>query len=329
MKHTANRYFPRWIAFTVTCILFLFIVFGAWFFQVQEKQQRESAEANLLAIADLKAGQIVNWRNERLSDAKVLMGRIDLIDSIERYFSYPTEQEKAIILRRLQSVKESYGYEDILVVKIEKQIVLSLGSEVGLCSAYAQVLDEAVKKRSPMWTPLHAIHDGSFPHLSVIVPLLEKKSSRNPIGALVLVCDAAQFLYPLIQSWPTPSTTAETLLVRQDGNDVLFLNDLRHQKDSALKLRIDLSREDLPAAKAVKGITGIVEGKDYRGVEVIAAILSVPDSPWFMVSKMDASEAFAEWHFRSIMILVFILGMAVLIIAAGLFDLAAKSQNLL
>ncbi len=110
---------------------------------------------------------------------------------------------------------------------------------------------------------------------------------------------------------------------------MLFLNDLRHQKDSALKLRIDLSREDLPAAKAVKGITGIVEGKDYRGVEVIAAILSVPDSPWFMVSKMDASEAFAEWHFRSIMILVFILGMAVLIIAAGLFDLAAKSQNLL
>lgn len=99
---------------------------------------------------------------------------------------------------------------------------------------------------------------------------------------------------------------------------MLFLNDLRHQKDSALKLRIDLSREDLPAAKAVKGITGIVEGKDYRGVEVIAAILSVPDSPWFMVSKMDASEAFAEWHFRSIMILVFILGMAVLIIAAGL-----------
>ncbi|MCF8075139.1 MAG: PAS domain S-box protein [Desulfotignum sp.] len=246
------------------------------------------------------------------------MGRIGLVDSIKRYFSYPTEQERAQIFRRLRSVKKWYNFEDILVVNLEKQVVLSLGSDVGLCPEHAQVLDDALKQRRPLWTPLHSTHDYLFPHASVIVPLLDDKGSRNPIGALVLVSDAAQFLYPLIQSWPIPSDTAETLLVRQDGTDVLFLNDLRHQKDTALKLRIPLSRKDLPAAKVVKGTTGIVKGKDYRGVEVIAAILPVPDSPWFMVSKVDASEAFAEWHFRSIIILVFILGMMVLIVATGL-----------
>ena len=31
-----------------------------------------------------------------------------------------------------------------------------------------------------------------------------------------------RFLFPLLQAWPTPSTTAETLLVRRDGERVLF-----------------------------------------------------------------------------------------------------------
>ncbi|MBI4775463.1 MAG: PAS domain S-box protein, partial [Deltaproteobacteria bacterium] len=173
--------------------------------------------------------------------------------------------------------------------------------------------------------PFHVDPEYPSPHLSVVVPLFSGKDRRTAVGALVLVCEAAQFLYPLIQSWPTPSDTAETLLVQKDGDDVLFLNELRHQKDTALKLRIPVSRADLPAAMAAGGREGIVEGKDYRGVEVVAAILRVPDSPWFMVAKVDSTEAFAEWRFRSIMILVFMLSVIGLVVA---FGLVIRQRNL-
>lgn len=141
----------------------------------------------------------------------------------------------------------------------------------------------------------------------------------------MLVCNAAQFLYPLIQSWPTASETAETLLIRKEEEDVLFLNELHHRKGTALRLRIPLSRSDLPAAKAINGAQGIVEGKDYRGIDVIAAILPVPDSPWFMVSKIDVAEAFAEWRFRALVIAAFILGGLVLAVAAAL---VVRQRNL-
>ncbi|MFN8644288.1 MAG: response regulator [Candidatus Binatia bacterium] len=36
-----------------------------------------------------------------------------------------------------------------------------------------------------------------------------------------------------------------------------------------------------------------MEGVDYRGVPVIADVRAVPDSPWYLVTKLDASEAFA------------------------------------
>ena len=71
----------------------------------------------------------------------------------------------------------------------------------------------------------------------------------------------------------------------------MFLSELRHQKNTALTLRSPISQKDLPAVMAVEGKTGIVEGIDYRGVPVIAALRKIPNSPWFLVSKIDMDEA--------------------------------------
>ena len=126
----------------------------------------------------------------------------------------------------------------------------------------------------------------------------------EPVGVIVLRSNAQQFLYPLVQSWPTPSRSAETLLVRRDGDSGPFLNDLRYKKDAALRLRIPLSHKQVPAVLAVMGTKGVFRGKDYRGVDVLSALQGVPDSPWFIVAKVDAEEALATWRFDSVLILV-------------------------
>ena len=166
---------------------------------------------------------------------------------------------------------------------------------------------------------LHQDSHGSALHISVVAPIFAGggKTAR-PVGALILLSHADKYLYPLIQSWPAPSKTAETLLVRRDGDHVLFLNELRHRQDTALKLRIPLSQTHVPAVMAVLGQVGLVEGKDYRDVDVISAVLPIPGSPWFMVAKMDTAEAFADWQFRSLMILALLFGIAVLLGLAGL-----------
>ena len=148
--------------------------------------------------------------------------------------------------------------------------------------------------------------------------------AAQPLGAVVLTSDADQFLYPLIRSWPTPSETAETLLVRRDGDDALFLNDLRNQAGAALKLRIPLSRTDVPAVMAVLGQTGVFDGKDYRGVEVASAILPIPNSQWFIVAKVDSVEIFADWRYRERLMLAFF---AALVSGVGAIGLVAWQRN--
>ncbi len=78
----------------------------------------------------------------------------------------------------------------------------------------------------------------------------------------------------------------------------MFLNELKFIKNTALNLRVPLTNDIMPSVMAVKGHKGIVEGIDYRGVSVIAAVLPVPDSPWFMVARMDINEVYAPLRSR-------------------------------
>ena len=70
---------------------------------------------------------------------------------------------------------------------------------------------------------------------------------------------------------------------------MLFLNDLRFRKHSALTFSAPASDTTLPAAMAVRGRRGVVQGADYRGVPVLAAVQAVPATSWFIVSKEDAA----------------------------------------
>ena len=124
-------------------------------------------------------------------------------------------------------------------------------------------------------------------YLKVLVPIRDIDSPKTLLGILALRIDPEGYLYPLIQQWPIPSRTSETLIIRKEGSDALFLNELKFHTNSALNLRIPLTHTNTPAVEAALGKEGIIEGVDYRGVPVIADIRSVPNSPWFLVARVD------------------------------------------
>jgi PAS domain S-box-containing protein len=293
---------------------------GVWFYGIQHEAIRIEVNKELTAIAQLKASQIVAWRRDQIEDAASMQAHPFLSKSVISFMAEKSGENERDLRARLRSLADQHGYSDMLLVAPDGKPLLSLVGPVDSHTGYVPALAEALRDRKPAFTELLVESQGAPPHISIIVPLFNGiEPEKDPIAALVLVNDASRFLYPLIQSWPIPSETSETLLVRRDGEDVLFLNDLRHQPDSALKLRIPLSQTDTPAVMAVLGKQGAFQGKDYRGVEVVSVILPIPDSQWFMIAKIDVKEAFAEWRFRSALILGLLFGIMVFIMTAGLF----------
>lgn len=76
-------------------------------------------------------------------------------------------------------------------------------------------------------------------------PVLDESADEALLAVVALRINPNAFLYPFLERWPTPSPTAETLLVRREGADALYLNELKYRKGSALSLRMPLARDSL------------------------------------------------------------------------------------
>ena len=267
---------------------------GGVYFRSQVKQHRAEIELQLSAIADLKVSELVSWRKERFSDAALLYGNPVFAELVRRALgSAPDAQARDQLYTWLQQIRKANGYEEVILTDVQGVARISIPDNApaanNLESAHLALLSGQVTMND-----FHLDEPGGTPDLSLLVPILDDAAGGRPLGIVTLEIDPGRSLYPLIERWRALSSSAETLLVRRDGNDVLYLNELRFRKNTALSLRFPLTRTEIPAVKAVLGQEGIVEGTDYRGVPVIAAVRAVPGTPWFLVARMDTDEFLAS-----------------------------------
>ncbi len=294
-----NWLVPRWAYAALLLVLVVIAAAGIWFVVQEGRAAKGEARESLETIARLKAEQVQSWRAERTLDATLLAEnpffRQGVADALQA-----TASSNPAAFDRIEEVFRSlqrYGdYGDVLLVNGAGRILASVSGRTGEIHPDAQgVLATALSEHQTLLTDLH-MGPGDLPvHLDVIAPLdLATVGAPQLRTALLLRVDAQVYLYPLIQSWPVASRSAETLLVRRDGDSVLFLSDLKFRADVALKQRIPLTRTDVPAVMAVLGQEGFVEGTDYRGVEVFSALRGIPESSWSIVAKIDQEEAMAS-----------------------------------
>jgi PAS domain S-box-containing protein len=290
--------------------LLVLLVGGGWFYRAQETRLRAEAEENLQAISRLKIDQITQWRDERLTDAEEMLERSFTREVIARWISALDPGGAEQILSWFRSLQKHYRFSDVLLVDAGGHTLLSLSGRTGpLHAETMHAVESGFRERRSVICDLHIAQDNHSPRVEVIAPLFSE--GGDPLGAIIERMDAREFLYPLVASWPTESRSAETLLVRRDGDSVLFLNDSRHRKNTALNLRVPLTDREAPTVMAVLGRTGTADATDYRGVKVLATLQPVPGSQWFMVTKVDKTEVLAEWQSLSTIIVALLLGLVI------------------
>jgi PAS domain S-box-containing protein len=254
--------------------------------QLEGPRIRHEAQADLAAIAQLKAQQIETWMHERRGNARMLMTSEGFIAEAARHLA---DHTPAALLDdpRLQTLRQVYGYE---VALLDPQ-------DPHLDAARRILLAQALADGEPRWSDLYRDPAGQV-WLDLLAPLKQPMpEGPRPLGGVLLRVRAADFLFPLIQAWPTQSPSAETLLFRREADQVLYLNELRHRPGTALRLRLPLASAELPAAIALRlGGTQSIEGRDYRGNAVLAASRPVAGTPWLIAAKIDRREVERPLH---------------------------------
>ena len=323
--HQLKNWIPIAIGITFSILL---IFFGLQIHKYISESIRESKYRELKSIADLKIDQITYWHNERINDISVIAQSPFFIDAIKLWQINPNNIHlRNDIIERFDPLLKYREYNEIIVYSKRGVPLLFIEEEPHKPNKEViQTIQKVIETDSIQSTDFYRSEISGEIYLDFIAPLHDENNKR--IAYLVFRINPQDFLYTLIQSWPTPSKTSETLIIRRESDSILFLNELRYQKNSALNLQIPLSNKSLPAVKAVLGTTGIFEGIDYRGIKVLSYLKKIPGTPWFMVAKVDKSEIFSEVNDITFVIIFIEFLLFLLIISSLIVYFNTRQKNI-
>jgi diguanylate cyclase (GGDEF)-like protein/PAS domain S-box-containing protein len=290
-----SRRFPLLL---LVCLML--IITGVGYFVYSRLQQSETLQIqqNLAAIANLKLDQVNGWMSRNKTNVEVVSNNSLTADRVEKWLRRGArpDADAQWLHSRLEFIRKHYSYSELSLLDVDGKILMTTGKDLPDMSVHQALLRQASDQKQPVLGDLHwkAHPDGATSiSLPMAAPLTPSDAGGAVVGYFWVEFDIENFLFPLIESWPTPSRTAETLIVRRDGDDVLYLNEMRNKKGTALKLRLPADHPTLATAQAVRGATGFISGTDNEGDAVIGYASAIPGTPWLMVAQIDTKEVYA------------------------------------
>ena len=287
----------RYLLLQIVLTLAILVTGASFFLKYETEHITKDKYDDLEIIASLKTEELSNRISKELAHTELLSKNFSILDRVEKYLSSGSVKSQKELSRYLGELAKSHKYKEIIIASPEGQVFVSSNdssypTEQQLFSA----MQRSVKSKTATSTGLFFSDSQNSISFDVVSPITNRE---DKIEALLVVReDVDSFIYSIISSWPVPSESGECIIVEREGDSVHFLSNLRFLKNTALKRRIPLTETDVPAVQAVLGKTGIFEGVDYRGVNVIADIHPVQGTNWLMISKIDRDEVFEEFNYR-------------------------------
>ena len=288
---------------------FLATAGSVWWYYTRQLAAMEGAVVQeLTAVCDNETRQIANWRSERLGDGRVQMASPVIHIAGHILSGTGTATDRADLLDVLTRLQAAFLYAGGTLSDLDGNAHMATGGATTDAPRLRELARQAVRAKEPQLSDLSLDPRSGRPMMALGIPVGDS-------GAIILDIDPAHCLYPYLSAWPAHRQTAETLIARRDGEDMVYLSELRYHPAAPLRFRRSLAGQKLPPDTAFES-GPVLRGRDYRGVSTIAVVRSIPGSPWYLVAKIDAAEADAPerrlgWE------MVLITGLIALVTVAG------------
>lgn len=297
------------VIYLLLAIISLIIVAcGIYFYSYQADKIKNEVFLGLKTITTFKAGQITEWHKERMADAKHFSNSPLYTNALENWIKTRDTSLYRLISRRNQMIKELSGYEQVF-------IVTNLSNKEASFNPFKTHIDQKLEPLidSAFYKPGIYVSEPYFSsslknkRIAIIASIIG--SNKNPVAALVLYANPADFLIPVLQGQSLSFNTLETSLIRLKKDSVSILSSLKNPKILSLAYS-QLKHQDSPLYTAIAGKKGKYESKNK---EFIGYISEVTDTPWIIISQIDHDEVFSELKFKAWVIIVIIIILIALI----------------
>lgn len=293
MQSNLPRFAPRPILMFVSAVLVTLLA-GNLLFDNLREGIRQEVQRNIAAVGGLKASQLRDWLDNRFADARTLSDNSFFSREATRWMQAGGRggDRRKQLVEHVEAFLNGHHFRTIVLYDPSGRVMFSAGESIPDALAMGAEARRVAASGQFKFIDLHRHEDASRPVLLGFMSPLRNGAANS--GAVYLVEDPARYLFPLLREWSGGNATAETYLVRKDGDQVLFLNQLRHRHVQPLGFRLRLDTPQLTAASALRGKLGLLEHmQDYRGKPVLSYAAAIKGTPWVLISEIDEDEASA------------------------------------
>jgi len=321
-KTTSNK---RFLLIAITFLLSaLVVISGVWYFNQQKNSIKTKKHDELNAISSLKAKHIINWFNERNSEAKFFTQNTPFVDYIKNIVQGIKDTE-VHLKAPFKHIMSNNRFTNIFLLSEKGKLLFSFDD------SFIQP-DTIIKYHANKVFKSGQLANSDFyycrTHDHIYYDLLAPVISNNKVLAvMVFRVNPENNIYPILQDWPTPSKTAESLIVRRDGDSVTYLSPLRRINNQHLSFKLSISQTEVSAVNAVLGFEGLFEGTDYRGVKVLSNIKRIDGTNLFLISEVDRNEIYEEFIQKGffIFVIIFLIILTVVVVMIWVYSYMQKN----
>ncbi len=260
-------------------------------YRLQVRSIEKQTFAKLVAIRDLKVEHIESWLEERIYDVKTTAtdNELNLLEQV--IFKKEKDPNDLEIYKNTRKILNRYinsydAYEELFIINPRTGIVEISTNQYsqGIDKSHDVYFTQPMKTRELFIKDIYYSKFSSKMIMTFSIPIVcSAHDGQHIIAILVARMNLEHSLYPLLQKRIGLGNTGETLIVNKK---VKPLNTLRWYENTALNFQIKAQ----PAINAARGETGIIESKDYRGENVLAAYTYIPETGWGFICKQDVHE---------------------------------------
>lgn len=286
----------HWPAALIVILALLLLLVGQQLARDEEASFANQAEARLIAIATLKAQQFAEWRHERLADAQTLSDNPLLAEQIGHFLKRPGDKGKnfTALQQHLQSLRDNYRYDDILILDRAGTIRFSLNQHQGsLQPALSSLLSASLISGRAEMSDFHPAPYGGDFHISSVAPL-NGASSENPAAAdaafVVLQSSLENALLPLLQSPQPLGSGTQSYLLKKEGEKLSLLGQPNLSSLGPLQYKSSIQDSGLQElVSAQRPRVGRVTHTPFARRPALAAIAPPGGTEWRIISLDEAS----------------------------------------
>lgn len=240
-------------------------------------QQTKKIYAETQLIADHEKNLISVWFAERLGDLSVFSQQKSVPELLRlTYFSQQNTQNEADLRLDLQShmeeIRSAYGFYDAIDVIAAKTGKTLASTDHTHINQRHILTDEILLTKNSSGTQkiiFKKINEQKHPNL-FITAIIFGKSNIEPIGAVVFQISLDVFLEQILVAKRYLGETGEVIFIDMHKR---LLTPLDHPlRDGSIAEPLQYTMNSQAAKFATWGVDSLIENKDYRGIDVVAAI---------------------------------------------------------